>query len=231
MYQSKYYVYEHIRNDTGAVFYVGKGSRDRVTSKQRNIHWERVVEKYGYTHKIVARFDNEEDAFEEERRRIKYYGIRNLCNMTDGGEGRSGNRQTPETRRKISAKMKGVPKSKDTKIKMKLAQNNPVRKNHASILSKGRKMSQEAIEKIRIAAIRQHADKERSERRRMAYRKVVCKPIECVETGMVFDAIADAEKYFHNLGYSKECGKNIGAVLKGRRNMACGKTWRYADGN
>lgn len=99
-----YYVYEHIRNDTREVFYVGKGTWSRSQKYKRafllvkrNTFWNHVVSTCGgYEVEVVAKFDREQDAFEEEKRLISKYGKRSgsslgtLCNLTDGGEGLSG---------------------------------------------------------------------------------------------------------------------------------------------
>jgi hypothetical protein len=43
-----FYTYEHIRPDTGAIFYVGKGKGSRCTEKgKRNNYWKRIVRKAG----------------------------------------------------------------------------------------------------------------------------------------------------------------------------------------
>lgn len=56
--------YIHTRNDTGAVFYVGKGKERRAhTHYGRSQHWKRIVAKHGRTVHIVAYFANEADAF------------------------------------------------------------------------------------------------------------------------------------------------------------------------
>jgi hypothetical protein len=56
-----YYVYQHRRNDTNAVFYVGKGKGYRCNQKTgRNIYWHRVADKHGYSvEKVVADLDEE----------------------------------------------------------------------------------------------------------------------------------------------------------------------------
>jgi hypothetical protein len=86
-----FYVYEHIRNDTNAVFYVGKGKNYRANSKQnRNPHWVRVVNKAGgYTVNYLAKDIDEELAYLCEQERIdqlKRLGAK-LTNLTVGGEG------------------------------------------------------------------------------------------------------------------------------------------------
>ena len=86
-------VYEHVRNDTNEVFYVGIGEKkDRAYVKcGRNPYWENVVNKVGYTINIIHNDIDYEDAIEIEKSLIAKYGRRdlglgNLVNMTDGGE-------------------------------------------------------------------------------------------------------------------------------------------------
>ncbi|MCR4340838.1 MAG: hypothetical protein NUW01_13240, partial [Gemmatimonadaceae bacterium] len=64
-----YFVYLHRRDDTGEVFYVGKGTRtqkhqyDRSLDRSsRNPHWKRIVAKHGHTAEVVADFFIENDA-------------------------------------------------------------------------------------------------------------------------------------------------------------------------
>lgn len=104
-----FYVYEHIRPDTGAIFYVGKGSgwRSGIT-QHRNVYWKNVVAKAGgfTVRKIVENVD-EELAFLAEQERIdqlKRLNIK-LTNLTDGGEG--GVNPSQETRQKMSEARKG----------------------------------------------------------------------------------------------------------------------------
>jgi hypothetical protein len=103
-----FYVYEHLRNDTNQIFYVGKGKvgsgRSNITFG-RNQYWKRVVKKAnGFrVHKVVENV-SELFAFQKEIERIaelKSAGIR-LCNMTDGGDGASGYKHTEESLHKMS---------------------------------------------------------------------------------------------------------------------------------
>lgn len=82
-------VYLHKKKNNDEVFYIGIGlNEDRAySSKGRNIHWERVVNKYGYNVEIVESDIDWETACELEKYLIKKYGRDNLTNMTDGGEG------------------------------------------------------------------------------------------------------------------------------------------------
>jgi hypothetical protein len=87
-----YYVYVHSK-PSGEIFYVGKGSKNRITDKNnRNLHWVRVVEKYGYDSRTVVGGLQEWYAKELEIDLIAYYGRADLgygplVNETDGGDG------------------------------------------------------------------------------------------------------------------------------------------------
>lgn len=127
-----FYAYEHTRNDTGAVFYVGKGRGRRAgATYNRNIHWRRVVAKAGgFGIRLIADAVDEELALLTEMERIdqlRKIGVK-LCNLTDGGEGTSGVFPNEETRRKMSAAnsgerhpMFGKPVSESTKQKLRAA--------------------------------------------------------------------------------------------------------------
>lgn len=106
-----FYIYEHIRPDTQAVFYVGKGSQTRMHSKhRRNAHWNSIVRKAGgFIVREVCKHQDEELIFLAEQERIdqlKQLGIK-LANKTDGGEGPSGYRHTEETKRIIAEMQMG----------------------------------------------------------------------------------------------------------------------------
>lgn len=110
---NKFYVYAHIRNDTGKVFYIGKGKGARANDKDsHNPYWHNIVNKYGYTIEILYNNLTEFDAFTLEIATIARYGrkdlkLGNLVNMTDGGEGKSGQICSKETRLKLSVSGKG----------------------------------------------------------------------------------------------------------------------------
>jgi hypothetical protein len=86
-----FYVYEHIRNDTNAIFYVGKGKKERAYRiNNRNEYWHNVVNKCnGYTVKFVVKDVDEELAYLAEEERIyqlKRLNIK-LANINAGGAG------------------------------------------------------------------------------------------------------------------------------------------------
>lgn len=70
----KYYIYIHIREDTGEIFYVGKGTKTEhkrpywraFTKSSRNFLWKRITEKTSYKVIILEEFDNEQECLNRE---------------------------------------------------------------------------------------------------------------------------------------------------------------------
>lgn len=119
MIDQTYFVYLHRRPDTGAVFYIGKGTRTHAkqygrasVARRRSSFWHAVVEKAGgFTVEVIADFWTEDDAFDMERALIAQYGRRSdggsLCNLTLGGEGHAGLPISASARAKLSAAFSG----------------------------------------------------------------------------------------------------------------------------
>ena len=164
MLDKQFYVYIHMKKTDDSVFYVGKGSKYRYTTKQgRNQYWNRIVEKYGFVAEIVKSQLTFEEANIYEIELIKQLRDQGciLCNMTDGGEGCRGIKKTQEQKALISAKTKGKKRSDATKKKMIGNQNatgairsfetkakmSASKKRNNNI--KGRFVSQETRDKIR----------------------------------------------------------------------------------
>ena len=121
----EFYTYAHYKPE-GGLFYIGKGHANRAyNTKDRNIHWKRVVAKYGKPHvEILAHWDTEKEAFDHEKLLITSFKEMGfvLANITDGGEGSTGLRHTEEVKQRIRR------------------------------LNTGRKPTPEQIEKIRISS-------------------------------------------------------------------------------
>ena len=102
-----HYVYAHIKNTTGEVFYVGKGISKRVASKQhRSTYWKNIVNKYGYDWIMLETNLSEEDANTKEIYWINRLGRKDknkgfLVNFTDGGEGACGRLVSDATRKAV----------------------------------------------------------------------------------------------------------------------------------
>ena len=109
---NKFYVYEHFRNSDGSVFYVGMGSGKRFNTKDnRNIHWQRITAKHGFSAKIIASGLTLEEAYQLEVATISAHGKENLCNITDGGDGVTNPKK--ETRQKMRDAKIGKTQSKN----------------------------------------------------------------------------------------------------------------------
>jgi hypothetical protein len=121
---NRFYVYEHLRSDTGAIFYVGKGTGKRSTVRShhhRNEFWQRTERKAGgFCVRIVASNVDEELAFLIEQERISQLRMTGakLCNLTDGGDGTSGWEKTKEWREKVGAAHRGKTVSLATRLKI-----------------------------------------------------------------------------------------------------------------
>lgn len=106
-----HYTYCHTRNDTGKVFYIGKGVKYRANAtKSRNQYWKNIVKKYGYSIEILSYWESEKEALNHEKLLISCFkdmGYK-LANLTDGGEGSIGWNPTIETRQKMSISRKNI---------------------------------------------------------------------------------------------------------------------------
>lgn len=102
----RFCTYLHRRCDTGQVFYIGKGTKLRANTKGcRSTLWQRIEKKHGRTVEILSFWKTEAEAFEHERFLIGVFRDLGhpLVNMTDGGEGASGVKISPETQARRTA--------------------------------------------------------------------------------------------------------------------------------
>lgn len=107
------FIYQHRRNDTHEVFYVGIGAKNRPFSKDgRSNHWHYVVNKAGYVVEILREVDSWEEACAEEIELIAQYGRLDLgqgllINKTNGGDGTFGMMHSDKAKKKMSEKRRG----------------------------------------------------------------------------------------------------------------------------
>ena len=135
-------VYEHLRNDTNEVFYVGIGVEEgrAYVKSGRTPHWKNIVNKVGYTVNIIYKDIEHDEAKKIETLLIEKYGRKdlgtgNLVNLTDGGDGSLGVIHSEEAKQKMSEALKGRTHSEEAK--QKISEGN-----------KGRTHSEEAKQKI-----------------------------------------------------------------------------------
>lgn len=139
-----FYVYLHVKESDGTVFYVGKGTKHRwCISFSRSKHWKHTASKHGVICKIVAHNLTTEEALILEKKLITSYGRQDqktgcLVNLTDGGDGvvnyvwtdehrkkvaiaSTGRRHTEEFKQLVSSIHKGKVLSSETKAKISKA--------------------------------------------------------------------------------------------------------------
>lgn len=173
----QFYAYELIDPRNGAVFYVGKGTSNRMYLHVQAVKGNYKTKNRKLFNKIQSILNSgfeiiynkhlapdETTAFKLEIDLIakhKLNGV-DLCNMTDGGEGISGHtfNHSEETKKKMSVKASGIPKSEDHKRKLSEAKlKNPVKhwkdkefsdehKKNLSKSAKGKALSQETRDLI-----------------------------------------------------------------------------------
>lgn len=111
--ENNFYVYLHVKLDTGEPFYVGKGIENRAYSKyNRSNWWKNIVKKYDYDIILLEENLTEVESFEKEVNWIKRIGRKDknqgtLINLTDGGDGAVGQIMSKEARQKISLSQTG----------------------------------------------------------------------------------------------------------------------------
>jgi hypothetical protein len=104
-------VYRHRRLDTNKIFYIGIGKEERRAYRKdgRNSYWNNIINKTDYNIEIIAKDIDWETACELEIFLISEYGIKNLSNITLGGEGNLGNLHSIESKKIMSEKKIGKP--------------------------------------------------------------------------------------------------------------------------
>lgn len=122
-----HYVYEHWRPDLDVCFYVGKGKAKRAYDMRRgrNRYHKFIQAKLAEMGmlvevRLVLSGLTEEEAFSAEREKISFWrekGIK-LANMTDGGEGTSGAKRTPEQNKRVGEKLRGRKMSLESRKKI-----------------------------------------------------------------------------------------------------------------
>lgn len=124
-----YYTYAHFTKDTNKLFYIGKGTFSkqgdfkRAHAKTgRNSYWQNKVKKHGgFTVEILARWETEQEAFCHEEFLISVFKDK-LVNLTFGGEGNYGRKQSQEEKDKRAASIRGQKRTEQTLQNMSEAQ-------------------------------------------------------------------------------------------------------------
>ena len=108
-------------------FYIGKGDPERVKLVYRNKRHHAISKAYGQRREVVFTTKSEKEALDHEIKLIAEFKTRGDiegqwgANFTRGGEGVCGRSHDDETKKRISQKMAGIPKSHETRMKMRQA--------------------------------------------------------------------------------------------------------------
>lgn len=238
-----FYVYLHRKATTGEVFYVGKGQRYRATAKSgRNNHWHNIVNRHGLVVEYVIEGIQNWYAVELEMELIAYYGRKNLCNQTDGGEGVTGRPQTERARialknanvgRKASDEFREAMRKRnlgkkwgdDFCAKVSAALKGKIKTEEHKAKLRGQKRSDQTKAKLRAARI----GKKLTPKQHQAIFANQMKRIECIELGQFFDSIESAATWVRQEKNPKAAASALSANCRGKVPSAYGFHWRYAN--
>ena len=119
-----FYTYAHINPTTNKIFYIGKGKANRATQVgKRNQHWKNIVNKYGFRAEILAYWDSEKAALDHEELLISCFKNMSykLANKASGGQVNSGWKHSEEYKQFMKTINKGKVVSAETKEKLRIA--------------------------------------------------------------------------------------------------------------
>ena len=204
-----FYVYLHRKASTGEVFYVGKGRGDRKYDMQdRSVYWKRIVKKHGRIVEVFKAGLTEIQAFAIESELIKLHGRRDLgkgplCNMTDGGDGASGQIMSDSAKEKVrlaqigNTTWLGKSHTEETKAKMR------------------KPKSEETKAKMR---------KPKSEEMRQKLSALKKQSLHC-SNGMKFDSARSAVIWLRKSGFPKAAESALSLCCSGKLKSAYSFSW------
>jgi hypothetical protein len=125
-----FYVYEWFVKESGEVFYVGKGTKNRYKVKKHNKFFNDFITRCECESRIIKTFDNEQDAFAYEFERVNELKAKGqcVCNIYQGGLGGTTSWWTDEMRDNYSKN--NVMKS--GKQRKRMSENNPMKNKEVS---------------------------------------------------------------------------------------------------
>lgn len=242
----KYCVYIHTRKSDGKPFYVGKGLRKRADdSSNRSVWWKKIAAKNGRKVNIIIEDKYNVCCCTLEKILIYKIGRENLCNMTDGGDGTPGFKQSDHQKKVMSEFSKsrgGVPRfgiEKSAMIRSKpFGTKCGLRFSSITEAAKfiGNKNTATTVSALRASA-NGHTDKVYGYKwgyiedgkfslKEYKWREYITINVNC-SNGMVFSGVPDAIKWLKSIGFIKACPSYLSKACRGDRNSAYGYRWEY----
>lgn len=226
-----FHTYLHRRNDTGQIFYVGKGHRKTRANdtKQRSELWKRIVNKAGgRTVTILAYWEKEEDAFSHEVLLISIFRDMGLflANNTDGGDGIVGYKRPQEVNLRVQAAATLAKQTPEIRAKMAASANARWAKEDRKEF--GRKISL-AMSSPDIVEKQERNRQAASGRQIIGIRNARCRHFRCIETGVEYEALIDAAKWLQEICGTKWGIASIHSVLNGRQKICHGYHFEYLE--
>jgi hypothetical protein len=221
--ERKYYIYHHISEKTGEIFYIGKGCKNRAYAfKRRGRLWESFYKKHGCIVVIHIQNLTEKESYNLEKLEIKRLKKINQCraNISLGGYGVTvKNRWWGKEISKAQIKRfknNPIPKGPNNKTYKNFCENECLKEDYKTMnsvqLSKKYNVSVTTI----INRLREIGVDIKP-----AGRKSI--KIKCENDGVIFKSINDAARYY---GVFRE---NIKKVLKGKYKHTNQLVFKYAQ--
>jgi len=240
----KFYTYCHIRKDTGKIFYIGKGSKNRYKDKNhRSQWWKNISNKTEVEFIILAHWDTEEEAFDHEKFLISC--LPDLCNLTNGGDGASGFKHSKESREKRSATRKQWHKDNPAAAKIwaknrKVPVVSDLHKEHLRQIRKGTPLSLETRKKISESSIGKKKpcefgeiisnnmkelwkDQLFREKQKAGIIKARGKAVIDIVSGNIFPTVTAAVEWLRLNGYPKMSTSTLSSYIKAGKSLSNSK--------
>jgi len=253
----KYYVYEWFIINTGEVFYIGKGCKDRYkTRKRENRFFMLMLETHECDSKIIADGLTENEAYKLEIETIKYYKENSnfrIVNVTDGGDdpptfyGDESHSRRPEVRAKIKASNIKNWANPDYKEKMKKAFKDFYNTEKGKKVASERTLSNWEKDDFRFRVVSNMTATMRTEEFKIKHSKTMKEAYSSQEvrdkvTGtnngssrrvkqysLGMELIAEYETLLEAENKTGISFKGISKVLHGHRKTTGGFIWKFAD--
>jgi hypothetical protein len=193
-------VYQHIRKDTNEVFYVGIGKdvKRAYQKKSRNKYWNNIVNKAGYYVEIIYPNLEWKLACNMEQYLIEAYGRIDLgtgclVNLTNGGDGTLGIKQSFDHIEKRVSKIRGKKmKPKSEENRKKLSENHQSKKEGYVNPMQGKKHNEVTKKKISEKAKGRPAWNKGSDHPMYGMLSAYAKSVINLENGFFYDSALSA---------------------------------------